>query len=34
MEACVSGFWLIAHTVAATFDDDGLGVLEQAVEQG
>ena len=28
IEAGVSGFGLIAHAIAATFDDDGLGVVE------
>ncbi len=28
-----SGVGLIAHAVAAGVDDDGLGVVEQAIEQ-
>jgi hypothetical protein len=25
---------LVAHAITAAFDDDGLGVMQQAVEQG
>ena len=31
-DECASGFDVVAHAIAATLDDDRLGVVEQAVE--
>ena len=31
-DGCQSGFDVVAHAIAASLDDDRLGVVEQAVE--